>query len=910
VLKIKKMTKKNSMLILALLSAGVLWVGVVKAQAPFANYDHWIANGDVYSITEDANYVYSGGNFSYVGPPTGCGAKITSTSTNPDLSFCRPNAAIECAISDGSGGWYIGGYFTSIATSFSTTVTRNGIAHIISSGQLDMTWNPDADGAVLCLALSGSDLYVGGSFTSIGGQNRNHIAKLSTTGTGSADVTWNPNPDGDVYCLTSSGSDLYVGGLFTNIGGQIRNNIAKLSITGIGAADFSWDPNADAEVYCMVISGSDVFVGGSFTTIGGQNRNYIAKLPTSGTGAADAIWNPNADNQINAIALSGSDIFLGGSFTSIGGQARNNIAKISASGTGNSDASWNPNANNSVTSLTVDGSDLYAGGIFTQMNSQNRNRIAKLSTSGAGTVDPLWNPKIDYGIVSAIAFSGTALYIGGSFTSIGGFDINSLARFSKITGIADSTWNPNPNGNVWCMTIADNAIYIGGLFSQVNGISRNNIAKLSITTDLVDPLWNPSANNQVYALVNNGSDLFVGGTFTIIDGQPRNRLAKLSTTGTGLVDAIWNPNAYTSTGGAIRSLALSGSDLYVGGVFTNIGGQARSNIAKLITTGAGSADITWNPNSNNTVYSLALSGDALFAAGLFTNIGAQPLNYFAKLSLAGAGLADLTCNPNPNSWAYSILPIGGDLYVGGSFSVIGGETRNHVAKLKPTGEVDLLWNPDVTGSTVWSLSGAQTHLYIGGNFTSVGGIGQRCGLALIGDLCGPTTPVLAISNDSICSGQSVTLSILSGSLNSASEWVWYNSSCGTGLLGSGTSINDSPAITTTYYLRGEGGCVGTSSTCQTITIHVDDCLGNLISEGMNNETEIIYPNPASLYVTIELPGNDELLPYELINTEGQVVQSGMITGKVTLSTNKLLPGMYFVKITTENGILREKFIIE
>jgi len=76
------------------------------------------------------------------------------------------------------------------------------------------------------------------------------------------------------------------------------------------------------------------------------------------------------------------------------------------------------------------------------------------------------------------------------------------------------------------------------------------------------------------------------------------------------------------------------------------------------------------------------------------------------------------------------------------------------------------------------------------------------------------------------------------------------------------------------------------------------------------EKILVYPNPASSYVTIELPGNDELLPYELINTEGQAVLSGMITGKVTLSANKVLPGMYFVKITTENGILREKLIIE
>ena len=46
----------------------------------------------------------------------------------------------------------------------------------------------------------------GGGFTSIGGQARNRIAALSATGTGAADATWNPNSNGWVYALAVSGS--------------------------------------------------------------------------------------------------------------------------------------------------------------------------------------------------------------------------------------------------------------------------------------------------------------------------------------------------------------------------------------------------------------------------------------------------------------------------------------------------------------------------------------------------------------------------------------------------------------------------------------------------------------------------------------------------------------------------------
>src|SRR5207248_6315279 len=125
----------------------------------------------------------------------------------------------------------------------------------------------------------------------------------------------------------------YAGGAFTSIGGQTRNHIAKLSTSGSGTADATWGPNPNASVgvLALALDGSgNIYVGGSFTSIGGQSRNHIAKLSTSGSGTADANWNPNPSDVVLALALGGSgNVYAGGSFSSVGGQTRAGFAALS-----------------------------------------------------------------------------------------------------------------------------------------------------------------------------------------------------------------------------------------------------------------------------------------------------------------------------------------------------------------------------------------------------------------------------------------------------------------------------------------------------------------------------------------------------------------------------------------------------
>ncbi|PZX36277.1 hypothetical protein LX97_03459, partial [Nonlabens dokdonensis] len=83
----------------------------------------------------------------------------------------------------------------------------------------------------------------------------------------------------------------------------------------------------------------------------------------------------------------------------------------------------------------------------------------------------------------------------------------------------------------------------------------------------------------------------------------------------------------------------------------------------------------------------------------------------------------------------------------------------------------------------------------------------------------PDIPTLTSSPSTVCVGSSATINI-SGSLNDANAWYIYTGSCGGTLLGTTTtgSFSISAVNTaTTYFVRGEGGCV-TPGSCSTITI--------------------------------------------------------------------------------------------
>lgn len=135
---------------------------------------------------------------------------------------------------------------------------------------------------------------------------------------------------------------------------------------------------------------------------------------------------------------------------------------------------------------------------------------------------------------------------------------------------------------------------------------------------------------------------------------------------------------------------------------------------------------------------------------------------------------------------------------------------------------------DVANFTQYSfpISGAGNTLQIQLDFDQVGGteelaIDQITVTGISAPCLNPTVPTASAAPSTICTGGTSTLSITSGTLNNATAWHWYTGSCGGTAVGTGTSIVVSPTVTTTYFVRGEGGCV-LPGTCGSVTITVNN----------------------------------------------------------------------------------------
>jgi len=701
-----------------------------------------------------------------------------------------------CAVATSGTDVYVVGNFTTAGG-----VMANGIAKWDGS-----TWSalgnglgsryPSYAGTVCAIAVSGSDVYVGGYFATAGGVSANNIARWN--GSTNSWSALGSGVDGNVSAIAVSGSDVYVGGYFWIAGGVPAQGIAKWD-----ASTNTWSalgsglraplvpptpftlllpaptpvptstpppppspppPKQYAYVYAIALSGSDVYVGGYFTTAGGVSASNIAKW-NGATNTWSALGS-GVIGTVRAIVVSGSAVYVGGSFSSVGGITAGNIASWDSSSN-----TWSALGNGiagTVNALTMSGSNVYAAGGFSVAGSVSANGIARWDGSAwsalsSGIAGGYYSP-----VVYAIGVSGSNLYAGGEFTLAGGNPANHVARWDGGGWSAlGSGANNGVAGKVSAIVVSGSEMYVGGSFTAAGNARANNIAKWNGATHTWSGLGNgvetksgyfPIPNKAaVLAIAANGNDVYVGGGFNTAGGVSANNIAKWNAT-TNNWAALGD-----GVGGTVNAIVVSGSDVYVGGRFPTVNGMSVSRIAKwnesthswsALGTGVGGY---YSPSVN----AIAVSGSHVYVGGDFVTAGNVSARGIAKWnastnswSAVGGGVDDAYGSVN------AIVISGSDVYVGGSFNSIGGVSARNIAK----------WNGNTwsalgsgVGGTVSALATSGSALYVGGYFSTAGSgnasniaVWNGCGWWALGSGTNSQVSAIAVSGSDVYVGGNFT----------------------------------------------------------------------------------------------------------------------------------------------------------
>ena len=374
----------------------------------------------------------------------------------------------------------------------------------------------------------------------------------------------------------------------------------------------------------------------------GSDSAAFSSVSSDGGGSGDSGGGTAVFPQVNDVVLSlvsdgAGGVYLGGRFSLVGEVPRQALAHVLANGT--VDPSWNPLPDGPVTALLLHDQTLYVGGNFFGLNGEERWRLAAVDrTTG---ILMLWNPKLgSANLVNALWLSNGVVYVGGVFESVNAVVIpgtglrgegrRNLAAVDATTGVA-TPWNPNVfDGEVMALAVADSIVYAGGSFDQVGLVGQDtirlNLAAFDAGSGAATP-WNPSVRgingDIVQALLVADNLIYIGGRFTEVGGQARDNLAAVDRVA-GLATGFTMP-----TNDTVFTLFDDGRRLYVGGLFTTIAGQPRGRLAAIDkTTGVLTS---WNPNANGLVRSIVVSGGKVFVGGEFTMIGGQPRTMFAVI---------------------------------------------------------------------------------------------------------------------------------------------------------------------------------------------------------------------------------------------------------------------------------------
>ena len=675
----------------------VLLTRPIPCRASLVTVDERMPSTDnlVLGCAHSGDTVYVSGYFQSIGPASGSGVPLDRRVGDPTSRYPKVAGSVAVVISDHTGGWFIGGNFAGVGGE-----PHRNLAHVLANGRV-ATWAPDPNAPVATLSLAGKTLYVGGSFTTIGGQLRTSAAAIDIR-TGTA-TPWNPSADAGVTAILATPSTVFVGGWFSTIGGKPRTYVAALDPVS-GKAN-EWRADADGAVTAFAVANDILFLGGQFANVGGVHRVGLAAvdIPT----ATVKGWSADVENRfrerdpfirVEQLSIWDNHLIVAGRFTHIGGAPRAGVAELDL-GTGSVGA-WNPNP---VTiphsnfapwtkAAVVFGRTVYLAGGFTTLGGTTRPWCGAVDAVTGIATD--WAPRVSGG-VTCLAVDGSQVYAGGSFNFVGQDwkERYGLAAFDERTG-AVLDWNPHPDVLGSRVAVGAGSVFVAGDFSHIAGQARDGVAVFDATTGALRP-WAPSFGQYSRTLLADDQRVVIC----------RDKLVSAYDASNG--KSLWS----ITTNDVTWALALDGRTLYVGGWFSQIAGQPRSSGATLdVSTGA---LLDWNPHQPDVILQLAPGGGRVFASGWFLPDG--------QVAAFDAASGEYRWRAYANSNTFGIAATPSHVFVGGVFDLMNGEYRNGLAALDPASGAVTAWDLHLGGSAIcWGLWVVGDRLYVGGNFQGAG----------------------------------------------------------------------------------------------------------------------------------------------------------------------------------------------
>ncbi|RJP55070.1 MAG: DNRLRE domain-containing protein [Anaerolineaceae bacterium] len=681
------------------------WNGTSWSAAPGMTTN---LNGDVEALAYDStnNIIYVGGKFTDANSNSTADYVFGLDLDTNSMVTLGSNGASDGSLTnnvyalgvDSTGVVYAGGFFTDVKNGATTLNEADYIAKWDGANWSNLGNNGAGVGAlntlVVSIAIDASDnVYAGGSFTNAAGiATADYIAKWDTSGS-----SWS--------ALGSNGS----------------GNGALLA-TGNGSA-----------VQEIIINGTDVYVGGFFIGSSGiPTADYVARFDTvsetwSGLGN-NGSGNGSLNGGATGIAMSGGNLYVGGTFFDVnnGGTALPS-ADYFAIWDG---SSWSTlGDSNGVFAYTVKatvviGSDVYVGGSFVNLGGDPR--IDYLARWDGSVWNPVGNVNQTYGslnsTVESLAVDGTDLYAGGLFTVVynEGTTVTGANRIAKWNGSTWSALGSGVNSSVFALAVdASHNVYAGGAFTNVNSIPEADyVAKWDGSWSALsgNGASNGALTGGVHTLATNGTDVYVGGDFASVLNTSNVAIANASYL------AKWNGSTWSAMdgisspiSGGVYAVTISGTDVYVGGVFTSLNGiNEADKIAKwdgaawsaLGHNGAGEGALT------SYVNAIAVNGNRVYVGGNFTNVTnvdstvLGSADYVAMWDGANwfALGSDGASNGSLNGIVQTLLLVDSDLWVGGNF-----QNANNNGAIVKEADYLALYGVDTSAPVVSSITRVDTN---------------------------------------------------------------------------------------------------------------------------------------------------------------------------------------------------------